>query len=112
MTPVNVPTPPKQGNEGFHRVVEVGPIEDYLVISVLAFGLIIMLLIVFVAYRCKYTASDTLRLVTVTLIVVATLFALSAGFDSEQIAPAMGLFGTIAGYLLGRTGRRKENIND
>ena len=38
----------------------------------------------------------------VTLIVVSSLFIITAGYSSEQIAPAMGLFGTIAGYLLGR----------
>lgn len=45
---------------------------------------------------------DSLRIFGVTLILVGTLFFITAGFDSEQIAPALGLFGTIAGYLLGR----------
>jgi hypothetical protein len=39
----------------------------------------------------------------VTLIIIGTLFFITAGFDSTQIAPALGLFGTIAGYLLGKT---------
>jgi hypothetical protein len=44
----------------------------------------------------------------VTLIIVGTLFAITAGFDSNQIAPAMGLFGTIAGYLLGKRATLSE----
>ena len=38
----------------------------------------------------------------VTLILVGTLFAITAGFSAEDIGPALGLFGTVAGYLLGR----------
>ena len=42
------------------------------------------------------------RTYTITLIIVGTMFLITAGFDSEQTSPAMALFGTIAGYLLGR----------
>ena len=49
-----------------------------------------------------FQPEQTIRLLAVTLIVISTLFIITAGFDSEQIAPAMGLFGTIAGYILGR----------
>jgi hypothetical protein len=31
-----------------------------------------------------------------------------AGYSNDQIAPAMGLFGTLAGYLLGRKGGREQ----
>jgi hypothetical protein len=46
--------------------------------------------------------ADILRVFSLTLIIVGTIFALTSGFDSQQIAPAIGLFGTLAGYLLGR----------
>lgn len=55
----------------------------------------------------KLKSEDTSRVFGMTLIITGTLFSLTAGFSSEQIAPAVGLFGTIAGYLLGR-GERKE----
>lgn len=45
---------------------------------------------------------DILKSYVVTFVVAGTLLALTAGFDGDQIAPAMGLFGTIVGYLLGR----------
>jgi hypothetical protein len=57
----------------------------------------------------KLKAEDILRVFAVTLILVGTLFFIAAGFDSTQIAPAMGLFGTVAGYLLGRSIDRKED---
>jgi len=50
---------------------------------------------------------DILRVSAVTLIIIGTLFFIAAGFDSNQIAPAMGLFGTVAGYLLGRNVEHK-----
>lgn len=56
----------------------------------------------------RLKAEDTLRVFGVTLILMGTLFAITAGYSSSQIAPAVGLFGTVAGYLLGRVDR-KEN---
>jgi len=56
----------------------------------------------------KLRAEDTLRVFGVTLILMGTLFFITAGYNSSQIAPAIGLFGTVAGYLLGRVDR-KEN---
>ena len=59
----------------------------------------------------KLKAEDTLRTFGVTLIIMGSLLLIALGFDSIQIAPAMGLVGTIAGYLLARVGR-KENENN
>lgn len=54
----------------------------------------------------RLKAEDTLRVFGVTLIIMGTLFFITAGFNSSQIAPSMGLFGTIAGYLLGKVDRK------
>src|SRR5262245_43858996 len=56
----------------------------------------------------KLKAEDTLRVYAVTLIVIGTLFFVTAGFDANHVAPAMGLFGTVAGYLLGRSVDRRD----
>jgi hypothetical protein len=61
----------------------------------------------------KLKAEDILRVFAVTLILAGTLFFIAAGFDSNQIAPAMGLFGTVAGYLLGRSiDRQEDKVSD
>lgn len=81
-------------------------VERNLSIAVLGFG-VVVLLIQFVTLR-GVTASNpdlVIRAYAVTLIVVCTLFLVSAGLSANQIAPGIGLFGTIAGYLLGRAGR-------
>jgi hypothetical protein len=57
----------------------------------------------------KLRAEDSLRTFGVALIIMGTLFFVTAGFSAEQIAPAIGLFGTIAGYLLGRIERKTED---
>jgi uncharacterized membrane protein len=57
-------------------------------------------------------AEETLRVFAVTLILLGTLFFITAGFDSNQVAPAMGLFGTVAGYLLGKSTSRNEDKDD
>lgn len=55
----------------------------------------------------KLKAEESLRSFAIILILMGTLFVIAAGFDSIQIAPAMGLFGTIAGYLLGRVDKKE-----
>jgi hypothetical protein len=52
---------------------------------------------------------DIMKTFTVTLIIIGTMLLISSGFNSEQIAPAFGLFGTIAGYLIGREESKKIN---
>jgi hypothetical protein len=76
--------------------------EFWLSFEILLFGLGVIVVEFMLLRHAKLTAEEALRVYAVTLIIVGTLFAITAGFDSTQIAPAMGLFGTIAGYLLGK----------
>ncbi|MCW3477178.1 hypothetical protein [Limobrevibacterium gyesilva] len=81
-------------------------VEKNLAIAVLAFGVLVML-IQFVTLRTIVASNPELviRSYAVTLIVVCTLFLVSAGLSVNQIGPGIGLFGTIAGYLLGSAGK-------
>lgn len=86
--------------------------EFWLSLEVLVFGAIVVG-VEYVLLRSKRVRpEDTLRVYGVTLIIIGTLFAITAGFDGNQIAPALGLFGTIAGYLLGRKPPSEEPRND
>src|SRR5262245_17232259 len=76
--------------------------EFALSLIVLAFGCVVVVAQYRLMSRRSVGPDDIVRMFAVTLIIIGTLFAVTAGFSSEQIAPAMGLFGTIAGYLLGR----------
>ena len=73
---------------------------------VLVFGFLTMLLASWLL-RAGRDSDAVLRVFGTILILVATIFLIVAGYSSTQIAPAMGLLGTIAGYLLGK-GERKS----
>jgi hypothetical protein len=81
--------------------------EIALSLLVLAFGVILTLLQhrVLLKRPGDISQEGILVLHSVTLIVVATLFLITAGYTERQVAPAMGLFGTIIGYILGRRSR-------
>jgi VIT1/CCC1 family predicted Fe2+/Mn2+ transporter len=71
---------------------------------VLAFGVFI---IVIAALMIKWgsTAESTLRVVGTLVILIAAVFLVVAGYSDKQIAPVMGLLGTVAGYLLGKSSK-------
>lgn len=76
--------------------------EFLLSIIVLVFGLIIISFEIYLIRSRKISSEDAIKFVTITLIITSTLFLITAGYSNDQIAPAVGLLGTIAGYLLGR----------
>jgi hypothetical protein len=71
--------------------------------EVLVFGFVVLAVEFVLLLKRRTTQSGITRAISLTLILVGTLFALTAGFGGSQIAPAMGLFGTVAGYLLSRS---------
>lgn len=67
------------------------------------FGFVVLLIEYRLLRSVGADGDQVLKVVVVTIILVATMFIITAGYSSDQIAPAIGLFGTIAGYVLGRT---------
>ena len=77
--------------------------EFVLSLLVLAFGCVVLgLEHRLLAKLDNVNAKELARIYIVTLVVVGTLFLICSGYSSDQISPALGLFGTITGYLLGR----------
>lgn len=76
--------------------------EQLLSYFILAFGTAVLIVQYLLLRSPKRDAYEILQLLAINLIVTGTLFLISAGFDAQQIAPGLGLFGTIAGYVLGR----------
>ncbi|MEL6668388.1 MAG: hypothetical protein AAFY36_01215 [Bacteroidota bacterium] len=79
-------------------------------IAVLVFGLGIIIALLWVIVRrieIKQTNDlvDALKLPVVVVIVISGVFLVTAGYGNDQIAPIVGLMGTIAGYLMGRNGK-------
>ena len=92
--------PPSRAPTGVDRVLS--DIEFQLSMAVLLFGLVTLIAQYLLMWKSGFEYQSALRMSTVTLVVVGTLFVITAGLGADQIAPAMGLFGTIVGYLLGR----------
>jgi hypothetical protein len=75
---------------------------------VLVFGVFVLLLATYLI-RIGKNSEPVLRIFGTILIIVISVFLVVAGYTSNQIAPVMGLLGTIAGYLLGKdAGARSE----
>ena len=97
-TPGGSPTLPPGGASGALSFVEIT-----LSIGVLIFGAIIIgLEILVMLKREMYWENWSFRVIGLTLVITAGLFLIVAGYTQDQIAPMMGLLGTVAGYLLGK----------
>ncbi|MGB5819279.1 MAG: hypothetical protein WBG90_07315 [Saonia sp.] len=106
---INDNPPPEPEDSNSIVVTPLSRLEFILSISVLAFGLVVILLEIFLIKNRKINAEDTIKFIIITLIITATLFLITAGYSNDQIAPAVGLLGTIAGYLLGRINKANSS---
>ena len=69
---------------------------------VLLFGAIVIALCAHLMKNSKPSPEAVLRVFGTVLIIVGALFLVVAGYTDKQMAPVMGLLGTLAGYLLGK----------
>lgn len=76
--------------------------EQLLSYAILLFGTAVLFVQYLLLRAPKRNSYEILQLLAINLIVTGTLFLISAGFSAQQISPGLGLFGTIAGYVLGR----------
>ncbi len=85
----------------------VSSYEFALSISTLVFGLIVLAMGLYIIMKKRVSFDNAIRFMTLTLIISSTLFLITAGYSNDQLAPALGLLGTIAGYLLGKNQERE-----
>lgn len=105
--PTSVNTAPQEGVNMPPVDMELAPTkssqEVWLSLGVLVFGMVVILAQAFLISKREEALSESLKYLGVTLIIVGSLFLVTAGYGNSQIAPIIGLLGTVAGYLLGRT---------
>jgi hypothetical protein len=70
--------------------------------SVLLFGFLVICIAAWLIRGGRATSASILRVFGTILILVMAVFLVVAGYSDQQVAPVLGLLGTIAGYLLGR----------
>lgn len=83
--------------------------EYQLSFGILVFGLILVIIEMYLIVKRDINAEDAIKFIVITIIITSTLFLIIAGYTNTQIAPAMGLLGTIAGYLLGKMNQEKKS---
>ena len=104
-------TPDKAQNDTGILDIPMSSLEFKLSLWVLIFGMVVLVLEVILIRLINFPSETALKFIIITLIVTATLFLITAGYSNDQIAPAVGLLGTIAGYLLGRGTTQSDNSN-
>ena len=91
---------PTAGQVRSHTALELG-----LSIGVLVFGALAMGMQIYVMIRAnRYWDSLSIKIVGLTLVITAALFLIVAGYSQDQVAPIMGILGTVVGFLLGKEG--------
>ena len=81
--------------------------EMQLTFVILGFGLVALLMF-YLLVRSDRATPFLMRIYVVIILVFGTLLVVSSSYSTEQIAPVVGFFGTIAGYLLGRSERKND----
>ena len=69
--------------------------------AILVYSVVVLSLATYLIIK-RHSAEAVLRFFGTILIITTTVFLIVAGYTDQQIAPAVGLLGTLAGYLLGK----------
>jgi hypothetical protein len=77
----------------------------------LVFATIVLVLMTWSMRRVRSHVA-VLRAFGLLLIITAAVFLIVVGYGERQISPVLGLLGTIAGYLLGRTADHTESESE
>ncbi len=81
---------------------------QFLAIGVLLFAFAALILATALLWRSHAPAHHVLRVFGVITILGFSSLLLVIGYSNEQLTPIVGLFGAIAGYLLGKDNQSKE----
>jgi hypothetical protein len=87
----------ESGHEGWSSQLVM-----FLSTSILAFTFLSLLLCAVLLWRSRATGYHVLRIFGVITIIGVSAVLLVVGYSNEQLTPIVGLFGAIAGYLLGK----------
>ena len=103
--PIRLSQEPTQTSTPGHR--DWTSIEIVLSVAVLFFAIIVLAIEAFIVVNAQKTWSpqSITRAFGLTMILSFSMLLIVAGYDKDQIAPAMALLGVVAGYLLGNGDR-------
>jgi len=79
----------------------------FLGVAVLAFSLALAIVAAILLYKRAASSELVLKVLGLILVTSLSAFLMIVGYGNEQLTPVIGLFGAIAGYLLGQNGGRR-----
>ena len=77
--------------------------ENSLTILFVGFSLVVLIMACILLTKFSQDCNVAFKYFIIVLLIMGMLILIPVGYNNEQISPAVGLFGTIAGYLLGKT---------
>lgn len=81
----------------------------FLSISVLVFSGAVLIMVAILLGRSAAQPQQILRVFGILTIVTFSALLLVVGYSNEQLTPIVGLFGAIAGYLLGKDSKTTKD---
>jgi hypothetical protein len=101
--------PPLNAEVAFPAYSFLSSREIWMAFLVLIFASAVGAFCVILVRTKALSAEQVIRITALLMIVTGTLLLVVTGYSAEQIAPALGLLGTVAGYLLGRSDAKAES---
>jgi len=81
----------------------LGSVDFLLSLAVLFFGLVVVILEVYLAHIGKIGSDHIFKCIILTLVITGSIVLITAGYSNNQITGVVGIMGSIAGYMLGKT---------
>lgn len=101
------PNPPGGNLPFFNPMVSM---QLWLSILCIGFGMVVVVAQSVLILRLKtYGSDDIIKNFTITAVIFGAMVLIITGYNAQQTAQAFGLFGTIVGYLLGRSAGKKDD---
>lgn len=82
---------------------------QFLAVGVLGFSGVALVLATALLWRSGAPPHQVLRVFGVITIIAFAALLLVVGYNNEQLTPIVGLFGAIAGYLLGKDAKNDKD---
>ncbi len=82
---------------------------QFLAIGVLGFSAVALIMATVLLWRSGAAPHQVLRVFGVITILAFSALLLVVGYSNDQLTPIVGLFGAIAGYLLGKDSRANKD---
>jgi len=84
----------------------------FLSTGVIGFSCIALILASVLLWRSNALPNQVLRVIGVITILAFSALLLVVGYSNEQLTPIVGLFGAIAGYLLGKDSKSQADKDE